>query len=163
MFWGIFYKMKIPHTGFLGSSNDHQFRSGFIQWLFHQPTYSVNKIPEKRIPRVIVQYWHDLKNIPDDVRMCLKSWSPLKKNGYRIELFCNESARDFIDEEFSKEHLKAFDTCYHPAMKCDYFRLCYIYINGGFYVDADEVYKGTECEYLFHDNKFKIQPLCYYI
>jgi hypothetical protein len=39
--------------------------------------------------------------------------------------------------------------------------LCFILVNGGFYVDADDVYQGTDIEYLFQDNKLKIQPLCY--
>jgi hypothetical protein len=46
-------------------------------------------------------------------------------------------------------------------MRCDYFRLCYIYRHGGFYVDADEVYQGGDCESLYRDNRLKIQPLCY--
>lgn len=70
-------------------------------------------------------------------------------------------ARSFISDHYSPEHVEAFDHCYHPAMRCDYFRLCYLYKHGGFYVDADEVYQGTECESFFNDNRLKIQPLCY--
>lgn len=46
-------------------------------------------------------------------------------------------------------------------MRCDYFRLCYIFKLGGFYVDADEVFQGGSCAHLFSDNKAKLQPLCY--
>ena len=46
-------------------------------------------------------------------------------------------------------------------MRCDYFRLCYIWKNGGFYVDADEVYDGADCEFLYLDDRLKVQPLCY--
>lgn len=46
-------------------------------------------------------------------------------------------------------------------MRSDYFRLCYILKNGGFYVDADEVYQGGDCRSWFLDNRLKIQPLCY--
>src|SRR5207302_5191018 len=58
-------------------------------------------------------------------------------------------------------HVSAFDHCHHPAMRSDYFRLCYILKRGGFYVDADELYQGTDCSGLFCDNRLKIQPLCY--
>lgn len=46
-------------------------------------------------------------------------------------------------------------------MKCDYFRLCYIYKYGGFYVDADERYQGVDIENLFEGNLLRINPLCY--
>lgn len=113
------------------------------------------------MPRVLVQYWHDLRQLPDDVQECLNSWEPLRSHGFRRLIFDDERARSFINKHFSAEHVEAFDLCYHPAMRCDYFRLCYIFRCGGFYVDADEVYQGTGCEAFFNGNKLKIQPLCY--
>lgn len=116
---------------------------------------------EGLIPRVLVQYWHDLKHIPDDVQECLDSWESLRNHGFRRRIFDDERARLFISERFSAEYVEAFDLCYHPAMRCDYFRLCYILKCGGFYVDADEVYQGTGCEAFFGDNNLKMHPLCY--
>jgi hypothetical protein len=144
-----------------GSANDHQFRSRFIQWLLQQPPPPSRQIGRDRIPRVLVQYWHDLKNIPDDVHECLKSWESLRNHGFRRLIFDDERSRLFIGKHFGAEYMEAFDLCYHPAMRCDYFRLCYIFRCGGFYVDVDEVYQGTGCEAFFSDNKLKIQPLCY--
>jgi hypothetical protein len=46
-------------------------------------------------------------------------------------------------------------------MRCDYFRLCYIFSRGGFYVDADEVYRGGDCSPWFRDSRLKLRPLCY--
>ena len=155
--------MKLPPPGLSGSANDHQFRSRFIQWLLHQPPPSPGsgQIGGDPIPNVLVQYWHDLKHLPDDVQECLNSWESLRDHGFRRLIFDDERARSFISKHFSAEHVEAFDLCYHPAMRCDYFRLCYIFRCGGFYVDADEVYQGTGCEAFFNDNKLKIQPLCY--
>jgi mannosyltransferase OCH1-like enzyme len=155
--------MKLPPPGLSGSENDHQFRSRFIQWLLHQPPPppESSQIGGDPIPRVLVQYWHDLKHLPDDVQECLKSWESLRSHGFRRLIFDDERARSFISKHFTVEHVEAFDLCYHPAMRCDYFRLCYIFRCGGFYVDADEVYQGTGCEAFFNDNNLKIQPLCY--
>lgn len=155
--------MTLPPPGLSGSANDHLFRSRFIQWLLHQPPPppGSGQIGGNSIPRVLVQYWHDLKHIPDDVQECLNSWESLRNHGFRRLIFDDERARSFISKHFSAEHVEAFDLCYHPAMRCDYFRLCYILRCGGFYVDADEVYQGTGCEAFFSDNKLKIQPLCY--
>jgi mannosyltransferase OCH1-like enzyme len=108
-----------------------------------------------------VQYWHNLDALPGDVAECLQSWSRLEKDGFEIQLFDDVRARCFIGGHFDPSHIVAFDRCYHAAMRCDYFRLCYILRRGGFYVDADEVYKGRGWESLFQDAKVKIQPLCY--
>jgi mannosyltransferase OCH1-like enzyme len=155
--------MTLPTPDLSGSAEDHQFRSRFIQWLLHQstPPRRLNKYIVDPIPKVLIQYWHDLKHMPDDVQKCLSSWEPLQNHGFRRLLFDDTRARSFISNYFSKKHIEAFDLCYHPSMRCDYFRLCYIFRFGGFYVDADEVYQGTGCEYLLSDNKLKIQPLCY--
>jgi mannosyltransferase OCH1-like enzyme len=34
--------------------------------------------------------------------------------------------------------LEAYRACQHPAMKSDFFRLAYLYLRGGIYIDADE-------------------------
>ena len=46
-------------------------------------------------------------------------------------------------------------------MQADYFRLCYVLVEGGIYVDADDVCVGTDVGWLFDDGRLKIQPLCY--
>jgi mannosyltransferase OCH1-like enzyme len=117
--------------------------------------------PHPSIPRVIIQFWDDPADVPADVRDCLDSWTPLLRRGFRRLLFNDASARRFIDHHFGREHVDAFDRCRHPAMRCDYFRLCYLVRRGGFYVDADEVYKGGDVEGLFEDARLKLQPLCW--
>ncbi len=113
------------------------------------------------IPKVIVQFWHDANAIPADVQECIDSWESLEGRGFTRYFFDDYKARLFISERFGRRYVAAFDKCHHPAMRCDYFRLCYILIHGGFYVDADEFYQGGDCESLFLDNRLKIQPLCY--
>jgi hypothetical protein len=155
--------MALPDPIWSGSGEDHAFRSQVIQWLLHrepaeQPQETACTNP---IPRVVVQYWHDLTALPSDVAECMNSWKKLENDGFDIQLFDDIRARHFIATNYGPSHAKAFDCCYHPAMRCDYFRLCYILGRGGFYVDADEVYQGTGCESLYKDDKLKLQPLCY--
>ncbi len=113
------------------------------------------------IPKVIVQFWDDASDVPPDVVECLDSWTALLERGYQRLIFDDASALRFISDNFTTRHVKAFGRCRHPAMRSDYFRLCYLVRSGGFYVDADEVYKGGGCDFLFDDDRLKVQPLCY--
>jgi mannosyltransferase OCH1-like enzyme len=119
------------------------------------------RLPAAPIPRVIVQFWHDSADVPSDVSECLDSWGPLIECGFRRVLFNDDTARVFISKFLGSTHAAAFDRCRHPAMRCDYFRLCWMLLRGGFYVDADECYLGANCDELFLDGALKVQPLCY--
>ncbi len=114
-----------------------------------------------RVPRVLVQYWDSLQNVPEDVARCVASWDALRLRGFDHIVFDDFSGRDFIRDNLGGKHLQAFDICPHPAMRADYFRLCYLVELGGFYADADEVYLGTSVERLVTDGRLKAQPLCY--
>lgn len=91
----------------------------------------------------------------------MESWQPLRKEGFTVACFDDSSARRFIADNLGPRHLKALAACYHPAMRSDYFRLCYIGLRGGCYVDADDVYSGQSLHALFEDGRLKLQPLCY--
>ena len=112
-------------------------------------------------PKRIVQFWDDLGRLPSDVRECMESWRALEESGFELQVFDESSARDFIRVHLGSRHVTAFDKCYHPSMKSDYFRYSYIFAEGGFYVDADDVYHGTSIDHLFSDGRLKLQPFCY--
>lgn len=142
-------------------AEDDGLRSSHIRELV-QEAVPIEKVSSRAdIPKVIVQFWHDRDAIPEDVQECLDSWEPLNRQGFKRLLFDDNEAGRFISKRLGASYAAAFDLCHHPAMRCDYFRLCYILTHGGFYVDADEIYQGTECNHLFCDNRLKIQPLCY--
>ena len=143
------------------SPNHHLQRSDFIRRLVQAPP---SMAPENRgpsIPRRIVQYWHDLQALPADVQECMDSWSRWESNGFEYRIFDARSAARFIEQSLGKGHLRAFMRCYHPAMQADYFRLCYLGINGGMYVDADDVCISKDISELFVGSCLKVQPLCY--
>ncbi len=108
-----------------------------------------------------MQFWNDLNQLPRDVGECIRSWRNLEEQGFEVLLFDDDRARSFITRRLGPRYEEAYDRCYHPAMQSDYFRLCYIFVEGGCYVDADDVYHGPAIEHLFSDGRLKIQPLCY--
>lgn len=113
------------------------------------------------VPSTIVQFWHDLRELPDDVEECIASWTSWGTAGFTHLLFDQYTAKSFIRQSLGSRHERAFELCYHPAMQADYFRLCYLLVEGGFYVDADDVCIGSNIESLFEDGRLKLQPLCY--
>lgn len=117
--------------------------------------------PDLSIPRNIVQYWDD-SEIPSDVQRCLNSWRVMGSLGFKQLIFDKKRARMFIERHFSNTNLRAFDSCTHPAMRSDYFRLCFLLKNGGLYVDADDELREPEAIVPLMDaGVLRLQPLCY--
>jgi mannosyltransferase OCH1-like enzyme len=112
-------------------------------------------------PKRIVQFWDDLVRLPQDVKECMESWRKLERSGFELQVFDESSAREFIKSHLGTRFEKAFDMCYHPSMKSDYFRYSYIFVEGGFYIDADDIYLGNTIDHLFTDGRLKLQPFCY--
>jgi len=112
-------------------------------------------------PKHIVQFWNDLQRLPEDVKACMDSWRQLERIGFKLEVFDESAARAFIRNRLGTRHERAFGRCYHPSMMSDYFRYSYVLVEGGFYIDADDVYHGKPIDKLFADGRLKLQPFCY--
>lgn len=145
------------------TEENHIARSCFIRKLIQNPSESTitSSLYDRKLPMRIVQFWHNLDRLPEDVETCIKTWREIEKQGIERMLFDKYLARDFIYRKLGLRFLQAYNKCYHPAMQSDYFRLCYIFVEGGCYIDADDVYTGAPIKYLFSDGRLKIQPLCY--
>jgi hypothetical protein len=144
-------------------AKDERERSNFVKELVQRPI-EIGRVPATFLttpPKRIVQFWDDLRRLPNDVRECMKSWQELEQSGFELEVFDEQSAREFVHVHLGSRYLQAFDKCYHPSMKSDYFRYSYIFVKGGFYVDADDVYHGAPIDHLFSDGRLKLQPFCY--
>lgn len=138
-------------------------RSNFVRELVQRSNVAV-QMPATHLaapPKRIVQFWDDLDRLPGDVRACMESWRQLEQSGFELHVFDESSAREFILTRLGSRYQNAFDKCYHPSMKSDYFRYSYIFAEGGFYIDADDVYLGAPIDHLFADGRLKLQPFCY--
>lgn len=95
----------------------------------------------KNIELPIVQFWMQ-GSPPSPIHEFIEAWH----DSFRVRhfLFDDEMAIDFIKKNFDAEILTAYESCNIPAMRADYFRYCYLYVNGGVYVDADVELKNGE-------------------
>lgn len=142
---------------------DHRARSSFVRELVQRPSKSAIKssVFAKKIPKRIVQFWDNLNQLPEDVGECIETWRQAEEQGVERLLFDKHQAKEFILHRLGQRHKQAYEKCYHPAMQSDYFRLCYIFVEGGCYIDADDAYDGSQIQHLFSDGRLKIHPLCY--
>ncbi|MBY6141998.1 hypothetical protein KUV26_21400 [Leisingera daeponensis] len=142
---------------------DERARSNFVRDLVQQRKEPPNasSVWPGPTPKHIVQFWDDLQRLPGDVEACMNSWRQLEREGFTIEVFDKHSASTFIRNRLGARFERAFKQCYHPSMMSDYFRYSYVLVEGGFYIDADDVYHGTPIGKLFEDGRLKLQPFCY--
>jgi len=145
-------------------SKDERNRSNFVRELVQRVNKPYMRHVERLAtapPKRIVQFWDNPDRLPQDVRECMDSWKELEQLGFEIQVFDESAAREFIRTHLGSRYERAFEKCYHPSMKSDYFRYAYIFVEGGFYIDADDVYHGTAIDHLFSDGRLKLQPFCY--
>jgi mannosyltransferase OCH1-like enzyme len=151
----------------LGFEEDDCLRSAFIRDLTLQKldlsatSGAGELIGSALIPKTLIRYWHDPRDVPEDVRACLNSWDRLGEEGFEFRMFDDVSASAYIADEYGAREREAFARCRHPAMRSDYLRMCFVLAEGGLYVDADDVLLGEGWRYIFRDGRLKVQPLCY--
>ncbi|WP_203959164.1 glycosyltransferase family 32 protein [Sphaerisporangium siamense] len=150
-----------PHPGPAAIAEDPHLRSQFMRQLLTASGGPTSPANGNTAPRVLVQFWNDASTVPGDVQECLDSWAPLENAGFERLLFDDTSAGRFIQEHFAEQHMRAFARCHHPAMRADYFRLCFMLRVGGLYVDADDECQGASVEPLVIDGVLRLQPLVY--
>lgn len=138
-------------------------RSNFIRGLVQRSIDSAVTFSELagKPPQRIVQFWDDLNRLPGDVGECIATWKKAETQGFERLLFDKHQAEEFIHQRLGQRYKDAYNKCYHPAMQSDYFRLCYILVEGGCYIDADDVFNEAPIQHLCGDGRLKLQPLCY--
>lgn len=90
------------------------------------------KVPVTEPPRIL-QFWD--KDRPEDVAWHMDGWRHVAAAGYAA--YDDDSARALVRDHLGEEGARAYDACWHPAMKADLFRLVALFYLGGLYVDAD--------------------------
>ncbi len=148
--------MEDLYYNIINSEND---KSKYIWNIIKSQKRLINN--NNNIPKVIMQYWDSCNSIPDDVLGCMETWKKFANNEIKYMLYNKDNAREFIECNLKEINVAAFDSCIHPALEADYFRLCYILVNGGVYIDSDDICLNDNIDYLFEGESLKVQALCY--
>jgi mannosyltransferase OCH1-like enzyme len=86
------------------------------------------------IPRTIIQTGF-IKKYESPIKNKIIKMNP----SYKYEYYNNNDCIYFINKHFSQDVEKAFNKLKPGAFKADLFRYCYLYINGGVYIDLDMI------------------------
>jgi len=93
-------------------------------------TYTSNKTS---IPKIIYQTWHSV-NLPPKMTECVERLK-LDNPDFEYHLYDNDMCRKFIDDNYDKDVLNAYDQLLPGAFKADLWRYCVLYKTGGIYLD----------------------------
>ena len=108
-----------------------------------------------KIPKKIVQTWEHKHFEPEFESMLINSWKQLNPT-YEYVLFDDNEIDQFIKDNFDISIYSAYKNIIPGANKADLFRYCYLYINGGVYVDIDTLCIGTLDKFIPLDADFVV-------
>ena len=83
------------------------------------------------IPKLIISTYYDKNKIPQKVFENIKTYAP----NYKYIVFDDNEIIEFLKKHYPENVLQAFHELTRGAHKADLFRYCYLYINGGIYLD----------------------------
>lgn len=90
--------------------------------------------PAVKIPKIIMQTWKN-QNVP-------LHWLPSPQSiqeqmpDWTYRLMTDEDNRNFVAEHFP-DFLPYYDKFEYPIQRADAIRYCWLYVNGGIYIDLD--------------------------
>ena len=102
------------------------------------------------IPKIIMQTWKT-KELPE-------KWKPSQISiekymvGWKYILMTDEMNREFVEGYFPS-FLSYYDGFPYPIQRADAIRYCWLYINGGIYLDCDFELLGPLDELFLEDNE----------
>jgi mannosyltransferase OCH1-like enzyme len=115
------------------NEKEHQFINNIYD-------YKINNI-KPLIPLKVYSHWHT-KDLPPIMKQ--KREKLIRDNPeFEFELYDNDDCRKFIEANFDKDVLYAFDSLIPGAYKADLWRYCIIYKYGGIYLDICRGYSET--------------------
>ena len=103
----------------------------------------VEEFNNNNIPKVIHKvYIQDDGKIPNNLDKNIKdahdSWIEMNPK-YKIKYWSLDDCREYLKNNFPSNYLESFDCIQSYSGKCDFFRYCVVYNEGGWYSDWKEI------------------------
>jgi len=122
--------------------------------------YNYQKMKENAvIPLDIYQTWHTTE-LPPKMKENVNNLKN-KNPEFKHHLYDDNDCREFIEKNYDKDVLHAFDSLIPGAYKADLWRYCILYKNGGIYLDIKfncednfKLIELTDKEYLVLDRPY---------
>lgn len=99
------------------------------------------------IPKRIIQVWMQ-GPLNSKIKDNIMQLNP----GYEYLFFSEKDCINYINKYYSEELQQLFENLSNLAHKCDLFRYCYLYKEGGIYIDADLEMK-VSCDTIIDTSK----------
>ena len=106
----------------------------------------------RKIPYIIMQT-NEKDEVPKAMANAIES---IKERNVDCDYFyfTDEDAKDYLAKHFEPRVLKAYKKVKPGAFKADLFRYCFLYKNGGIYIDTGMVCLRNLSDYIRHDDTF---------
>lgn len=142
------------------NSNDKLNTTSNIEKLININSHqSTEKLERRKIPRIIHKVYinHDgtlnLQSQPDYIQEAHATWKTLNPD-YEIKYYSRNDCEDYLRAHFPEEYLKTFRSLKPYSYKCDFFRYCVVYREGGVYTDWKMVCLKPLNEYIDDTSTF---------
>ena len=73
----------------------------------------------------------------DDIKSIYYSLTTFNSS-FTYNFFDKEKVRSFIINNYDESYILTYDSIFNETIKSDFFKYCYLYINGGFYFNFEE-------------------------
>lgn len=108
-------------------------------------------VEEKFVPRKIIQTYKNIDLVPEKIIDNIKEKNP----NWEYNFYNDNDCIKFLNENYGKDFVDKFNSFKKGAHKSDLFRLCWLYKNGGVYIDIDtEIISSLDDILVNIDNNF---------
>ena len=115
------------------------------------------------IHKVLITNDKQFGKIPDSIHEAHNTWKQLNPN-YKIKFYNGLDCETYLKKYFGPEYIECYNNVDAYSGKCDFFRYCVLYNEGGWYTDwkmvclkpLDSIKKQNVKWYSFNDNVAEI-------
>jgi len=155
----IVIRYENNHINFPITINDIKqtlsLKSKINEIIITNPNFNILPKKEKnsKIPKIIFQTYNN-KSVTQNKWLSIETIKYTNPN-YKYIYFNDTECINFIEKHFNESVVNAYNKLIPGAYKADLFRYCYLYINGGIYIDCKMI-TNINFDDLLEDNELII-------